>query len=324
MRTLAGTRCGHDSCDRHNPTPYCAPHNRYCAQHQPCTEWSQGLFPQLGDCAGQNSSNVGNCTGVVNGGVPQKADLAAHGAAIMEQLPSWIPEKEWAGNAVLDFEAWNPIWRLNAEQNGGKHNRYQLYSIALVGAAHPEWSAEQKEAVARAEFEPAAMAFMVETLRICRELRPNARFGFYGMPLGLGANPEYDRYAQQLLPIWQNSGALYPSICKLTATSGHLLIILTRLGCLLCQICSGRGTASTERPLTRQRGSPGLSLAACAGQTSRAPPRRCRSSLSPGSAYSANRFSSPYHLSDPQTYFAEQVLPQLQHARGWRQDLAGG
>ena len=214
MRTLAGTRCGHDSCDRHNPTPYCAPHNRYCAQHQPCTEWSQGLFPQLGDCAGQNSSNVGNCTGVVNGGVPQKADLAAHGAAIMEQLPSWIPEPEWAGNAVLDFEAWNPIWRLNAEQNGGKHNRYQLYSIALVGAAHPEWSAEQKEAVARAEFEPAAMAFMVETLRICRELRPNARFGFYGMPLGLGANPEYDRYAQQLLPIWQNSGAMYPSICK--------------------------------------------------------------------------------------------------------------
>ena len=68
----------------------------------------------------------------------------------MEQLPSWIPEPEWAGNAVIDVEAWNPIWRLNAEQNGGKHNRYQLYSIALVGAAHPEWSAEQKEAVARA------------------------------------------------------------------------------------------------------------------------------------------------------------------------------
>ena len=67
-----------------------------------------------------------------------------------------------------------------------------------------------------------------------------------------------------------------------------------------------------------------MSLAACAGQTSRAPPRRCRSSLSPGSAYSANHFSSPYHLSDPQTYFAGQVLPQLQHARRWRQDLAGG
>ena len=50
---------------------------------------------------------------LVNGGVPQAGNLSRHLQLLREGVPRWLPDPDWAGNAVLDFEAWDPIWEEN-------------------------------------------------------------------------------------------------------------------------------------------------------------------------------------------------------------------
>ena len=48
----------------------------------------------------------------------------------------------------------------------------------ITGGKGREGREAQKEELAHQEFEAAAMALMVETLKICRALRPKAKWGF--------------------------------------------------------------------------------------------------------------------------------------------------
>ena len=58
---------------------------------------------------------------------------------------------------------------------------------------------------------------MVQTLRTCRALRPKAKWGFYGYPVGgvydvgNGSAP-LTAFAEAQRPIFEAAGALYPSI----------------------------------------------------------------------------------------------------------------
>jgi hypothetical protein len=61
-----------------------------------CHPWSQGLWPSISDTAHP-----------INGGVPQNASLDAHVANLKQTVVDWIPDPEWDGNAVFDFEAWS-------------------------------------------------------------------------------------------------------------------------------------------------------------------------------------------------------------------------
>ena len=45
----------------------------------------------------------------VNGGVPQAANLSAHLAELRRTVPLFIPDPEWDGMAVFDFEKWTSI-----------------------------------------------------------------------------------------------------------------------------------------------------------------------------------------------------------------------
>ncbi len=49
-------------------------------------------------------------------------------------------------------------------------------------AAHPTYNDSQVTAEAKAEFEAATMAFFVETINLCRQMRPKAYWGYYGIP----------------------------------------------------------------------------------------------------------------------------------------------
>lgn len=55
-----------------------------------CKPWSQGAFPTINPTTGAT----------FNGGVPQAGNLSLHLARIREQLPLWIPDPDWGGNAV--------------------------------------------------------------------------------------------------------------------------------------------------------------------------------------------------------------------------------
>jgi hyaluronoglucosaminidase len=183
-----------------------------------CVPWSQGLFPTITDSGHP-----------VNGGVPQNANLTAHVEELEKTVAHWIPDPNWEGNAVLDFESWTTVWELNNDSGNWHSIRYQNYSIFLEKQKHPTWSKEQIEAEAKKSFEASASKFFVETLNTCRKMRPKARWGFYGLPMnfyepctGSGSDAKcgydspmgalYRNYSDRQIPIWEASTALYPSI----------------------------------------------------------------------------------------------------------------
>jgi hypothetical protein len=157
-----------------------------------------------------------------NGGVPQAENfnLSLFQAKLGMEIQRNIPDPEWSGLASFDFEAWAPIW----EENTGWAGKpvlgpYQNYSVQIVRAAHPTWSADKIEQQAKAEFEAAATALFVAALNHASALRPKALFGFYGMPrgaIGSRADPTAAKAraladARTMLQVWQASGALFPS-----------------------------------------------------------------------------------------------------------------
>ena len=191
-----------------------------------CKSWSQGIFPTIGADGTE-----------VNGGVPQNGNLTAHLDQLNAQLPMWIPDPEWEGNAVFDFEAWTTVWAQNTNPDNWHGARYQQKSIALVKAANPAWPAAKVEAAAKEAFETAATEWFVKSLEAGRKLRPKAKWGFYGLPenflqpcSGSGTDtkcsydgPDAATYRAESAgqaKVWAASTALYPSVYLSTGLEG--------------------------------------------------------------------------------------------------------
>jgi len=196
-----------------------------------CSRWQQGIFPYYDD----------NGT-AINGGIPQLGNLDEHLKLVAEQVVGWIPDHNWSGLAVIDFEAWSPIWDSNTQSTNSWHGKiYQTASTTLVKNQHPDWSQSAIEAQAKIEFQSAGIKYFVQTLQTAKGIRPNAKWGFYGFP------PNYDRpcvtindvnycgydvpntgdvyrgYNDEVIDIWKSSNALYPSIYLPPGLSSDIL-----------------------------------------------------------------------------------------------------
>lgn len=114
----------------------------------------------------------------VNGGLPQLASLTQHYEKMPEGVRKYIREPEAKGLAVIDWEEWRPLWIRNWETK----DIYRKKSRELVAAKNPHWTPEQVGKVAQQEFELSARKFMLETLRLAKNLRPNQLWGFYLFP----------------------------------------------------------------------------------------------------------------------------------------------
>ena len=206
---------GVENCTRIQCGPGCT--------NPPCADWTMGLFPRLRDGA------------PLNGGVPQAANLSAHLANLRATVPRWIPDPDWDGLAVFDFEDWTNVWELMIAPSagGGWHSvAYQNYSIELERRAHPGRSEAQLRAAAKLSFESAATDFLVQTLRLCRALRPRAKWGLYGYPqeaiydVGNSSSP-MTAFAERQLPIFRESSALFPSIYLPSGSHGKVFPWMT-------------------------------------------------------------------------------------------------
>ncbi|KAL2103869.1 hypothetical protein ACEWY4_000737 [Coilia grayii] len=156
---------------------------------------------------------------LINGGIPQLADLKTHLSLTEDQLEAALADN-FSGLAVLDWEAWQPLWAWNF----GVKTAYRKLSEKLVRWSHPELMPQEARARAKREFERAGRAFMLKTLRLAVSLRPAAYWGFYGFPACRNTNLKRPgRYTgqchkgtvqlnDQLAWLWRQSGALYPSI----------------------------------------------------------------------------------------------------------------
>nr|XP_023699037.1 hyaluronidase-1-like [Paramormyrops kingsleyae] len=157
----------------------------------------------------------------INGGVPQNASLQLHLQAAQANILTDIPQPDFSGLAVVDWESWRPLW----SRNWDSKSVYWAGSRVLVRARHPDWSPAQVEVEAQKEFEEAARAFMDDTLKLGRSLRPGGLWGFYGFPscynnqyknatanyTGVCPQEEVQRN-NQLSWLWNISSALYPDI----------------------------------------------------------------------------------------------------------------
>ncbi|XP_030641029.1 hyaluronidase-3 [Chanos chanos] len=164
----------------------------------------------------------------VNGGLPQLGDLKKHLQLAEKQIRTLLGGN-FRGLAVVDWEAWRPIWG----RNFGAKQVYQTLSEDLVWQNHPEWSLEKVKSVARAEFEQEARSFMSETLRLGVRLHPSGLWGYYGFPGCYNNNGQTKRtYTGQCHPgteqrndrlawLWQQSTALFPSIYVHRRLAGH-------------------------------------------------------------------------------------------------------
>ncbi|XP_038552795.1 hyaluronidase-2 [Micropterus salmoides] len=157
----------------------------------------------------------------VNGGLPQVASLTQHLEKMPGGVQKYIREPGATGLAIIDWEEWRPLWIRNWETK----DVYRRHSRELVRQKNPTWPPEQVAKVAQQEFEISARKFMLETLKLAKNLRPNQLWGFYLFPDCY--NHDYRRTLEnytgrcpdvevarneQLKWLWTESTALFPSI----------------------------------------------------------------------------------------------------------------
>ncbi|XP_041837523.1 hyaluronidase-1 [Melanotaenia boesemani] len=156
----------------------------------------------------------------INGGVPQNSSLHEHLETACEDINHYIPNSNFQGLAVVDWESWRPVW----ERNWDSKQVYWEGSRALVKSKHRDWRPAQVEAEARVKFEEAAKEFMEETVKLGQKMRPNGLWGYYGFPSCYNfynnKSINYTGECQAIELIWNNelfwlwnaSSALYPDI----------------------------------------------------------------------------------------------------------------
>ncbi|XP_077583262.1 hyaluronidase-2 [Stigmatopora nigra] len=157
----------------------------------------------------------------VNGGLPQLTSLTEHYEKMPEGVQKYIREPTAKGLAVIDWEEWRPLWIRNWDSK----DIYRRKSKEMVLEKNPAWSQEKAAKVAQQEFELSARKFMLETLKLAKNLRPNQLWGFYlfpdcynhdyrnGLKNYTGHCPRLEKYRNdQLNWLWMECTALFPSI----------------------------------------------------------------------------------------------------------------
>jgi hypothetical protein len=172
-------------------------------------------------------------------GGPHQSDneeyMVLHLAAVRRDVAAKIPDPSWSGFAVIEYDAWVPDWdspllrnipsKLSADapdydfKSDWEDYVQEAKPQALRGLSGPK-----RDDALRFTFNTAARDFFLATLRECKRLRPNAKWGFYGFP--------YREYAvndpaprarwvarnESLRWMYDASDVLYPAIHAVYAT----------------------------------------------------------------------------------------------------------
>lgn len=105
-------------------------------------------------------------------------NVTEHLKRASQHIVEKIPEPQYSGLAVIDWEGWRPLW----ETNFGAKHIYQIESIALVKKEGKLRNKNKIRLEAKRRFESAGKRLMIETIELGKKLRPRALWGFYGFP----------------------------------------------------------------------------------------------------------------------------------------------
>ncbi len=145
-----------------------------------------------------------------NGGIPQNVDMADHLSRVRRDIERALPDPNFDGYAVIDFEAWKPDW---ASPKLG--DEYREASRRRVRLRNPGLSAAQVEARAAQEWNDAAREFLLETLTEAKRVRPDAVWGFYGY---LGDHDDDTGLEEGMDWLWDEVDGFFPSIYQRMVT----------------------------------------------------------------------------------------------------------
>nr|ATU82477.1 venom hyaluronidase [Lethocerus distinctifemur] len=158
-----------------------------------------------------------NGSDYVNGGLPQFGDLNHHERILREDITKYIPNKNFDGIAVIDFEYWRPVFR----ENWASLDVYRTMSKDFVRDEHPDWEEHEIFKEAERRWEAITFPFFKRTLKIAFEERPKAKWGFYGFPQCFNFAPTNERKEcnnrvkddnDKSKWMYQEGKALYPSV----------------------------------------------------------------------------------------------------------------
>ena len=177
------------------------------------TLYKAGNFPTYAG-QGPNGNCIDgdwNCTNVTSkyGGLPQLTNLSAHLIQLTLDIERQIPKADWNGVANIDWEAWHPNFISN------KYNEYWIYvnkSEELVLSQHPQWTPEQITMEAEHQFNNASQKFWLETIRLCKKLRPQGVWGYYNYPVDSWDSSKDDLSDTPMNWLYDEVTALFPSI----------------------------------------------------------------------------------------------------------------
>ncbi|KAK5866838.1 hypothetical protein PBY51_011381 [Eleginops maclovinus] len=153
------------------------------------------------------------------GGVPQNGNITEHLLKAKGQIDRSISQDNAPGLAVIDWEAWRPLW----DQNWGSKRIYKNLSINKAMQIFPFLSSDKISKFAKKQFQLAGRRFMEETIELGITERPSRRWGFYLLPDCFNYDWEKKDYTgkcpkkiqnqnDQLMWLWKRSTALFPSI----------------------------------------------------------------------------------------------------------------
>ncbi|CAH1796279.1 unnamed protein product [Owenia fusiformis] len=152
--------------------------------------------------------------GIHNGGIPQHVNLTSHLNKVKSDIKRAIPDQNFQGVGVIDWENWRPTW----ERNYDSKIIYQNLSEADVFQRHPSWNHTQIQIYAKSEFEQAARDMMEQTVRVSNDTRPGGYWGYYEFPecYNYAGSPECSTKTKQqndkLNWLFSASTALFPSV----------------------------------------------------------------------------------------------------------------
>ncbi|XP_068623954.1 uncharacterized protein [Battus philenor] len=168
-----------------------------------------------------------------NGGVPQEGNITNHLEAFRMTVEQSVPDEDFHGIGIIDFESWRPIFR----QNFGVLLPYKNVSVEIERKLHWWWPETWIQREAKLRFEEAAMVFMKSTIRLAKEMRPKALWGYYGFPYcfnvatnnpGEACPANVVQENNQINWLWSESTALYPSVYSSYNLSTNQLTSLVR------------------------------------------------------------------------------------------------
>lgn len=105
---------------------------------------------------------------------------AAHATKVTADLNESIPDKNFTGIILLDYEHWWPNWEWSSRVTPAWTNYIRTQRPDLL-AGH---MAQEEEGIIRNAYLAEVRKYYEFTINLCRTLRPKARVTVYGLPLG--------------------------------------------------------------------------------------------------------------------------------------------